>query len=228
MGITLDEIVNRIGGGIPDGKQCKAVQTGGPSGGCIPADLLNLSVDFDTLTKAGSMMGSGGLIVMDESRCMVDVAKYFIDFLVEESCGKCTPCREGLVIIRSILGRITRGEGKPGDLEMLSDISKTIKNASLCDLGGSAPNPVLSTIRYFKDEYQAHIQDKKCPAGVCKALIQYTISKENCTGCGVCPKQCPEDAISGEKKKIHTIDQSKCIKCGICDEVCKFDAVEVE
>jgi NADH:ubiquinone oxidoreductase subunit F (NADH-binding)/ferredoxin len=228
MGITLDQIVNKIGGGVPEGKQCKAVQTGGPSGGCIPANLLNLPVDFDTLSEAGSMMGSGGLIVMDDSRCMVDVAKYFINFLVEESCGKCTPCREGLVIIRSILGRITRGEGEPRDLEMLSDISETIKNASLCDLGGSAPNPVLSTIRYFKDEYQAHIEEKKCPAGVCKALIEYSISEENCTGCGVCPKHCPEDAISGEKKEIHTIDQSKCIKCGICDEVCKFDAVEVE
>jgi NADH:ubiquinone oxidoreductase subunit F (NADH-binding)/(2Fe-2S) ferredoxin/ferredoxin len=228
MGITLNEIVNKIGGGIPNGKKCKAVQTGGPSGGCIPSDLLNLEVDFDTLTKAGSMMGSGGLIVMDDSRCMVDVAKYFIDFLVEESCGKCTPCREGLVIIRSILGRIAKGEGEPGDLEMLTDISETIKNASLCDLGGSAPNPVLSTLRYFEDEYKAHIEEKKCPAGVCKALIRYTINEENCTGCGVCPKHCPEDAISGEKKKLHTIDQNKCIKCGICREVCKFDAVEVE
>jgi NADH:ubiquinone oxidoreductase subunit F (NADH-binding)/NAD-dependent dihydropyrimidine dehydrogenase PreA subunit len=227
MGITLDEIVNKIGGGIPEARQCKAVQTGGPSGGCIPERLLNLPVDFDTLTEAGSMMGSGGLIVMDDSRCMVDVAKYFIDFLVEESCGKCTPCREGLVIIRSILGRITKGEGEPGDLEMLSNISETIKKASICDLGGSAPNPVLSTLKYFEDEYRAHIEDKKCPAGVCKALIQYTISEENCTGCGVCPKHCPVDAISGEKKKLHTIDPDKCIKCGICDEVCKFDAVEV-
>ncbi|UCE36390.1 MAG: 4Fe-4S binding protein [Thermoplasmata archaeon] len=228
MGITLEEIVNKIGGGVPEGRQCKAVQTGGPSGGCIPADLLNLPVDFDTLTQAGSMMGSGGLIVMDDSRCMVDVAKYFIDFLVEESCGKCTPCREGLVIIKTILARVTNGLGEPSDLEMLSDISETIKNASLCDLGGSAPNPALSTLKYFKDEYKAHIIDKKCPAGVCKALIQYTISKENCNGCGVCPKHCPEDAISGEKKELHTIDQSKCVKCGICREVCKFDAVEVE
>ncbi len=228
MGITLHDIVYKIGGGIPNDKSLKAIQTGGPSGGCIPANLLNLSVDFDSLTEAGSMMGSGGMIVMDDSRCMVDVAKYFIDFLVDESCGKCTPCREGLVILRSVLGRISSGKGEEKDIELLLDISDTIKNTSLCDLGGSAPNPVLSTLRYFKEEYLAHIKEKKCPAGVCKALIQYKIDEENCTGCGLCLKHCPEDAVSGEKKELHTIDQSKCIKCGICRDVCKFDAVEVE
>ncbi len=228
MGITLHEIVYKIGGGVPNNRGCKAVQTGGPSGGCIPAQLLNLPVDFDSLTEAGSMMGSGGLIVMDDSRCMVDVAKYFIDFLVEESCGKCTPCREGLVILKTILDRICDGEGDAADMELLLEISETMKNASICALGSSAPNPVLSTMRYFKGEYEAHIDAKKCPAGVCKALIEYNIDEEKCTGCGLCLKHCPTGAISGEKKKLHTIEQSKCIKCGICRDICKFDAVEVE
>ncbi len=227
MGIKLHDIVYKIGGGVPNDKKCKAIQTGGPSGGCIPATQFDLTVDFDSLTEAGSMMGSGGLIVMDESRCMVDVAKYFIDFLVEESCGKCTPCREGLVILHDVLNNICNGEGIPSDLELLRQISATMKNAALCDLGKSASNPVLSTINYFRDEYEAHINAKKCPAGVCQALIQYRIIEENCTGCGVCLKNCPEDAISGEKKELHVIDQEKCKKCGICFDSCKFEAVEV-
>lgn len=227
MGITLHDIVYNIGGGIPKNRACKVVQTGGPSGGCIPSTQLDLPVDFDSLTAAGSMMGSGGLIVMDERRCMVDVAKYFIDFLADESCGKCNPCREGLVILHQILKKICDGEGAPEDIELLQEISETMKNASLCALGNSAPNPVLSTINYFRDEYEAHIDAKKCPGGVCKALIQYQINAENCTGCGVCLKKCPQEAISGEKKELHTIDQDKCIKCGICMDSCKFDAVEV-
>ncbi len=227
MGITLREIIEEIGGGIPDGKKFKAVQTGGPSGGCIPASMLDLKVDFDSLTEAGSMMGSGGLIVMDEKTCMVDVARYFVNFLMDESCGKCTPCREGLFALNNTLSRICRGEGKEGDIEFLEDISETIKDTSLCQLGGSAPNPVLSTIRYFREEYEEHIQTKKCRAGVCKELITYHIVEQNCTGCVLCAKKCPSNAISGVKKELHVIDTEKCITCGICYEVCKFDAVEV-
>jgi len=227
MGITLRDIVYKIGDGIPDGKKFKAVQTGGPSGGCLPEKLLNLAVDFDTLTKAGSMMGSGGLIVMDESRCMVDVAKYFTDFLVDESCGRCTPCREGLIVVHDLLTKIVEGKGDPVDLDLLDQISETMKNGSLCALGKSAPNPVLSTLKYFRSEYDAHIVDKKCPAGVCKALITYNINANNCNGCGVCLKNCPQEAITGEKKKPHVIDQNKCGKCGVCVDSCKFDAVEV-
>ncbi len=228
MGITLREIVYDIGGGIPGGKKFKAVQTGGPSGGCIPESLLDLPVDFDRLTEVGSMMGSGGMIVMDENTCMVDVAKYFINFLRDESCGKCTSCREGTQRMYEILNDITEGQGKPGDIEFLEELGWVVVEASLCALGGTAPNPVLSTIKYFREEYEAHIEEKRCPAGVCKALIQYTIDPELCTACGRCRKACPSEAISGAKKVPHAIDQEKCIKCGMCVESCKFDAVKVE
>jgi len=228
MGITLREIIYDIGGGVPSGKKFKAVQTGGPSGGCIPEKFLDLPVDFDELYKVGSMMGSGGMIVMDEDTCMVDIARYFIEFLKEESCGKCVPCREGIRRMHEILTDITEGKGRPGDIELLEEMSSAIIDSSLCALGTSAPNPVLSTIKYFRDEYIAHIEKKKCPAGVCKALITYSIIKDNCTGCGACKRGCPEKAITGEKKKVHKIDQKKCIRCGICKDVCKFNAVGVE
>jgi len=228
MGMTLREIVYDIGGGIPDGKRFKAVQTGGPSGGCIPEDMLDLPVDFDALTGAGSMMGSGGMIVMDESTCMVDVAKYFMHFLKDESCGKCTSCRDGTLRMYEVLDAITKGEGKEGDIELLEEIGWATTEASLCALGGTAANPVLSTIRYFRDEYEAHIKDKRCPAGVCPALITYTIDPEACIACGKCRKECPTEAITGKKKVPHEIDQAKCIKCGTCREVCPVDAVKVE
>ncbi len=227
MGISLREIVEDIGGGIPNGRKFKAVQTGGPSGGCIPADKLDMPVDFDSLTKEEAMMGSGGMIVMDDHTCMVDVARYFINFLMDESCGKCTPCREGLFQMHSILDRICKGEGKEGDIELLEELGETVKATSLCQLGGSAPNPVLSTIKFFRKEYEEHIYEKKCRAGVCKSLVKYTIN-DSCTGCTVCAMQCPVDAITGEKKGLHVIDQDKCIKCGICFEVCNFNAVEVK
>ncbi len=227
MGITLREIIFDIGGGIPEGRKFKAVQTGGPSGGCIPESLLDLPVDFDRLVEAGSMMGSGGMIVMDETTCMVDLAKYFVKFLTEESCGKCVPCREGLDRMLDILTDITEGQGKPGDIELLEELGDVIRGTSLCALGSTAPNPVLSTIKYFRDEYEAHINEKHCPAGVCKALITFSIDEEKCTGCGVCIKSCPQMAISGEKKKLHTIDQEKCIACGLCRDACKFEAVIV-
>jgi len=228
MGITLREIVYEIGGGIPKGRKFKAVQTGGPSGGCIPEQFLDMPVDFDELTKIGSMMGSGGMIVMDDRNCMVDVARYFLKFLEEESCGKCTPCREGVLQMRLILDKISEGNGSEADIATLEWMGQAIIDGSLCALGGTAPNPVLSTIRYFRDEYEAHIKDKKCPAGVCKALITYSIDPEACTGCHVCARICPTDAATGEKKAAHTIDQEKCIKCGACFESCKFDAVVVE
>ena len=226
MGINLKDIIYDIGGGIPGGKKFKAVQTGGPSGGCIPESLLNLPVDFDELNKAGSMMGSGGMIVMDENTCMVDVAKYFIGFLEGESCGKCVPCREGLKRMGEILTDITEGKGKDGDMELLERLSATLIDGSLCALGTAAPNPVLTTIRYFRDEYEAHIKDKRCPAGVCKELITYLIDEEKCPGCGLCVKACPVEAITfmGKKKPV-VLDQEKCIKCGSCYDVCKLDAV---
>ncbi len=226
MGITLREMVYDIGGGIPNGKKLKAVQTGGPSGGCIPESLLDLPVDFDQLSEAGSMMGSGGMIVMDEDTCMVDMARYFVKFLTEESCGKCVPCREGLDRMLDLLNAVTEGKGKKEDIELLEELGSVIKEASLCGLGGTAPNPVLSTIRYFRDEYMAHVLDKRCPAGVCRALIKLTIDEAKCTGCRVCARECPQGAITGEKK-LHVIDQEKCIKCGLCRDLCKFDAVLV-
>jgi len=225
MGIRLREIIYDIGGGIPNGKKFKGVQTGGPSGGVLPESLLDLPVDFDRLTEAGSMMGSGGMIIMDENDCMVDVARYFIDFLKGESCGKCVPCREGLRNMVDILTRITEGKGQETDINTLQEISECMVDASLCALGGSAPNPVLSTLRYFKDEYETHIKNKKCPAGVCKALITFSIDSVKCTGCTLCARNCPQACIAGETKKPHVIDMSRCIKCGICYDVCKFDAV---
>ena len=227
MGMPLREIIYDIGGGIPQGRKFKAVQTGGPSGGCIPESFLDLPVDFDELWKVGSMMGSGGMIVMDDHSCMVDVAKYFLAFLQEESCGKCIPYREGVRRMREILEEICAGRGEAGDLALLESMSGGISDGSLCALGGSAPNPVLSTIRYFRDEYEAHIRDKRCPAGVCKGLIHYAITADNCTACGLCKKACPTEAISGAKKTPHEIDDDKCIKCGACIESCKFDAITV-
>jgi len=229
MGITLREIIYDIGGGIIGGKRFKAVQTGGPSGGCVPESLLDLPVDFDRLTEVGSMMGSGGMIVMDENTCMVDVAKYFMNFLKEESCGKCTSCREGTKRMYEVLNRITEGLGQDGDIELLEDLAFVTAEASLCALGGTAPNPVLSTIRYFRDEYEAHIRDKRCPAGVCKALITYRIAPDRCTICGRCQKACPSQAIEGKvkSKKPFKILPEKCIRCGMCYEACKFDAIEV-
>jgi NADH-quinone oxidoreductase subunit F len=228
MGITLRRLIYDIGGGIPGGKKFKAIQTGGPSGGCIPESLLDLPVDYDSLAESGSMMGSGGMIVMDEDTCMVDVARYFLAFNQEESCGKCAACREGIRRMHHILDEITHGRGREGDIEVLEDLGQAMKDASLCALGRMAPNPVLTTLRYFRDEYEAHIKDKRCPAGVCTDLIRYFIIPENCTGCMVCLRNCPEEAISGEKQEVHVIDQDKCIRCGICREVCKFDAVGVE
>ncbi len=228
MGITIRELVENIGGGVLGGKRFKAVQTGGPSGGCIPVSRMDLPIDFDSLTEAGSMMGSGGIIVMDENTCMVDVAKYFISFLVEESCGKCTPCRDGLPRMLKILTDITEGRGKSGDIEMLEELCDVLSWGALCGLGTSAPNPVLSTLRYFREEYEAHIREKRCPAGVCKALITYSIDAEACTGCTLCARKCPQACISGEKKQPHVIDTARCIKCGVCKDVCNFDAVRVK
>ena len=228
MGLSLKDIIYKIGGGIPGGKKFKAVQTGGPSGGCIPGDQLDLKVGFDELARAGSMMGSGGMIVMDEDTCMVDVARYFIHFLTDESCGKCLPCREGLRQMDKILTNITEGKGKEGDIELLEVLSETAMEASLCALGKSAPNPFLSTLLYFRDEYEAHIREKRCPALYCKELINYYIDPEKCTACMICFTKCPDKAIDGAKKMIHIIDQEKCTNCGTCFEVCpsKFGAVE--
>ena len=227
MGMTLQDIIYDIGGGIPSAKKFKAVQTGGPSGGCIPEDLLHLEVGFDELTKAGSMMGSGGMIVMDEDNCMVDVARYFINFLTEESCGKCVPCREGLRQMHRILTNICEGKGKEGDIETLEELSECAIDASLCALGQSAPNPFLSTLRYFRDEYEAHIKEKRCPALSCRGLVSYYIDPAKCQACLICMKKCPSQGIEGAKKEIHVIDQEKCDACGVCFEVCpsKFDAV---
>jgi len=226
MGITLREIVFGIGGGIRGGKKFKAIQTGGPSGGCIPDKLLDLPVDYDKLTEAGSMMGSGGMIVMDENSCMVDVAAYFLNFLKEESCGKCVPCREGIDRMHEILADICEGRGKKGDIELLEELAAMVKDSALCQLGATSPNPVWTTLKYFRHEYEAHINDRKCLAGVCKELIHYTIDEKTCTGCMACKKSCPVEAITGEKKKAHKIDQVKCIKCGVCLDTCKFDSVK--
>jgi NADP-reducing hydrogenase subunit HndC len=220
MGTPLRDIIYNIGGGIPGGKKFKAVQTGGPSGGCLPEDMLDLPVGFDELTKAGSMMGSGGMIIMDEDTCMVDVARYFLNFLTDESCGKCVPCREGMRQMLKILTNITQGKGKEGDIELLEQLSETAIEGALCALGKSSPNPFLSTLKYFRDEYEAHIKEKRCPALSCKELISYYIDPEKCQGCGTCRKKCPAEAIDGDKKLIHIIDQAKCTKCGTCFEVC--------
>ncbi len=224
MGTTLREVIYDIGGGCPGGKKFKAVQTGGPSGGCITTENLDTPIDFDNLVAIGSMMGSGGMIVMDEDNCMIDIARFFLDFTVDESCGKCTPCREGTKRMHEILDRITSGEGSEEDLTTLKDLAENIKSTSLCGLGQTAPNPVLSTMNHFEDEYIAHVKDKKCPAGVCKSLINYEISMK-CRGCTLCSRSCPAQAISGKVKEQHTIDQSTCLKCGICMNVCKFDAI---
>ena len=227
MGATLRQIVYDIGGGIPGGRQFKAAQMGGPSGGCVPAEYLDLPIDYDSVQQIGAIMGSGGLIVMDEATCMVDIARFFIDFVQAESCGKCVPCRIGTKRMFDILTRITAGQGQPQDIERLEELGKMVNEASLCGLGQTGPNPVLSTIRYFRDEYEAHINDKTCPAGVCKDLIRYRILEENCTGCGLCRRHCPVEAITGQKKQLHVIDQEKCIKCGLCNDKCKFDAVVI-
>lgn len=225
MGTTLREIVYDIGGGIPGNKKFKACQTGGPSGGCLPVELLDTPVDYDSLISVGSMMGSGGLIVMDEDTCMVDVARFFLDFTQDESCGKCVPCREGTKRMLEILERITKGEGTMEDIDLLEDLSETIKGASLCGLGQTAPNPVLATLRFFRHEYEAHIVDKRCPAGICQSLLSYSIIAEKCKGCTLCKKVCPVDAIIGSVKQVHTIDAAKCIKCGACLPKCPFKAI---
>jgi len=227
MGITLREIIYGIGGGIPDGKRFKAAQTGGPSGGCLPESLLDLSVDYESLAQAGSIMGSGGMIVLDEDNCIVDTARYFLSFTQAESCGKCVPCRLGTKQMLGILEDITGGSGKPEAIDLLTRLSQAVKAGSLCALGGTAPNPVLTTLRYFRDEYEEHIYERKCRALVCPALTAYYILPDRCQGCLICLRNCPAEAISGDKRLVHVIDQDKCIKCGVCLEVCppRFNAV---
>jgi NADH:ubiquinone oxidoreductase subunit F (NADH-binding) len=227
LGITLREMIYDLGGGIIGDRKIKAVQTGGPSGGCIPEEFLDTPVDYDSLAALGSIMGSGGMIVMDENDCMVNVAKYFLEFTQDESCGKCTPCREGTLRLREMLEAITEGRGQEGDIEKLEKMSHLIKKTSLCGLGATAPNPVLTTIKYFRDEYEAHIRDHKCPAKVCKPLITFSILEDKCTGCQLCRLRCPAEAVLGSKKEPHQILQEKCIKCGTCFDGCKFDAVVV-
>ena len=228
MGTTLRQIIEEIGGGIPNGKKFKAAQTGGPSGGCIPAHLIDTPIDYDNLLEIGSMMGSGGLIVMDEDNCMVDIARFFLDFTVDESCGKCTPCRVGTRRLLELLDKIISGNGELEDLDRMEELCNYIKSASLCGLGQTAPNPVISTLRYFKDEYIAHIVDKKCPAHVCKKLVSYKIIEDKCIGCTKCARSCPVGAINGTVKQPHVIDQQKCIKCGACETGCKFGAIVKE
>lgn len=225
MGTTLREIIYDIGGGIPDGQAFKAAQTGGPSGGCIPVDYLDVPVEYDTLTRLGSMMGSGGLIVMDEATCMVDVAKFFLEFTKDESCGKCIPCREGCLQMLEMLERITSGAGRAEDIGLLEELADVMKSSALCGLGQTAPNPVLSTLRYFRSEYEAHIHEKTCPAGVCQALRRFVVFAERCRGCGVCKRVCPAGAISGEPKTVHSIDQDLCLKCSACVNKCRFEAI---
>jgi NADP-reducing hydrogenase subunit HndC len=227
MGTTLAGIVYEIGGGIPGGHACKAIQTGGPSGGCIPADKFDLPVDYDSLTQAGSIMGSGGMIVMDDHTCMVDIAKYFLGFLEDESCGKCFSCREGTQRLKEIVQRISEGKGQEQDLDLLEELGWMVREVSLCGLGQTAPNPVLSTLRYFRNEYLEHIRNRRCPAKVCRELITFAIDPVTCNGCGACVQVCSGKAILGEKKKLHTIEQAHCTKCGACLEACKFDAVLV-
>ena len=225
MGTTLREIIYEIGGGIPDGKAFKAAQTGGPSGGCIPASLIDTKIDYDSLLAIGSMMGSGGLIVMDETNCMVDIAKFFLEFTVDESCGKCTPCRIGTKRLYEMLCKISDGKATMEDLDKMEELCYYIKENSLCGLGQTAPNPVLSTLKYFREEYEAHVKEKRCPAGVCKKLVRYTIVADKCKGCTLCARNCPAGAISGKVKEVHVIDNDKCVKCGVCMEKCKFGAV---
>jgi NADP-reducing hydrogenase subunit HndC len=227
MGSTLREIVFDIGGGIPDGREFKAAQIGGPSGGCVPAKYLDLPIDYDSVKEIGAIMGSGGMVIMDDSTCMVDVARFFQEFTQKESCGKCVPCRVGTRQLVEILNRICEGKGKPGDINLLLELAQDVKFGSLCGLGQTAANPVLTTIEFFREEYEAHINEKRCPAGVCKALITFRINPDKCTGCGLCKKNCPVQVISGERKEPHVIDTSGCIKCGMCKDVCPFDAVVI-
>ncbi|MBM4149989.1 MAG: 4Fe-4S dicluster domain-containing protein, partial [Lentisphaerae bacterium] len=226
MGTTLRQVVYGVGGGIKDGRQFKAVQTGGPAGGCLPASALDTPIDYETLARAGSIMGSGGMIVMDERSCMVDVARFFLEFTQDESCGKCTPCREGTKRMLEILTRITGGDGKEGDVEKLLRLAETVKLTSLCGLGQAAPNPVISTITHFRAEYDAHIRERRCPSGACRKLIRYEIIEAKCVGCGACKRNCPVQCISGQAKKPHVIEQDRCVRCGKCFEVCRFDAVK--
>jgi NADH-quinone oxidoreductase subunit F len=227
MGMTLREIIFDIGGGIRDDKKFKAVQLGGPSGGCLPESLLDTPMEYASINKTGAIVGSGGMVVLDETTCMVDVTRFFLDFTKKESCGKCIHCRIGTTRMLEILTRITKGEGKEGDIELLEDLAKKVKDGSLCGLGQTAPNPVLTTIRYFRDEYEAHIRDKRCPAKQCTSLITYKIDPDKCIGCTACARNCPVSCISGQVKKAHEIDQTLCIKCGKCAEVCPVDAVEI-